>query len=162
MKQKNDEEHFEEEFIKLVSENKLSINSIEELMLEEIKRYKNKLEMQLEELLKSQINEKELITKKNENGKKKGYELKNKRKIEFILVTGKISIYRTVLQIVGDIELKKYNLRSKLIVPLDEYLGIDKLPFKVSIRAMIEISFWGQNQPSFQRASEIIKRSRQH
>ena len=71
MKQKNDEEHFEEEFIKLVSENKLSINSIEELMLEEIKRYKNKLEMQLEELLKSQINEKELITKKNKNGKKK-------------------------------------------------------------------------------------------
>ena len=37
-------------------------------------------------------------------------------------------------------------------------MRIDKLPFKVSIRAMIEISFWGQNQPSFQRASKIIKR----
>ena len=45
-----------------------------------------------------------------------------------------------------------------MIVPLDEYLGIDKLPFKVSIRAMIEIAFWGQNQPSFKRAKEIIKR----
>ena len=41
---------------------------------------------------------------------------------------------------------------------MDEYLGIDKLPFKVSIRAMIEITFWGQNQPSFKRAKEIIKR----
>ncbi len=54
--------------------------------------------------------------------------------------------------------MKKYNLRSKNIIPLDEYLGIDRLPFKVSIRAMIEIAFWGQNQPSFKRASEIIKR----
>ena len=41
---------------------------------------------------------------------------------------------------------------------MDEYLGIDKLPFKASIRAMIEIAFWGQNQVSFQKAKEIIKR----
>ncbi len=81
-----------------------------------------------------------------------------KRKLDFILITGKISIYRTVLQIVDNIDLDKYNLKSKLIVPLDEYLGIDKLPFKVSIRALVEIAFWGQNQPSFKRASEIIKR----
>ena len=47
-------------------------------------------------------------------------------------MTGKITIYRTVLQIVGDIDLEKHNLKSKLIVPLDEYLGIDKLPFKAS------------------------------
>ncbi len=53
--------------------------------------------------------------------------------------------------------MEDYNLKSKLIVPLDEYLGIDKLPFKVSIRAMIEIAFWGQNQSSFKRAKEIIK-----
>lgn len=32
------------------------------------------------------------------------------------------------------------------------------MPFKVSIKAMIEIAFWGQNQPSFQKASEIIYR----
>lgn len=54
--------------------------------------------------------------------------------------------------------MKQTNVKSKLIVPLDEYLGIDKLPFKVSVRAMIEIAFWGQNQPSFQKASKIIKR----
>ena len=28
----------------------------------------------------------------------------------------------------------------------------------MSIRAMIEIAFWGQNQSSFQKAKEIIKR----
>lgn len=45
-----------------------------------------------------------------------------------------------------------------MIVPLDEYLGINKLPFKISIREMIEIAFLGQNQPSFQMACEIIYR----
>lgn len=69
-----------------------------------------------------------------------------------------MTIYRTVLKIINKIESKEYQLKSKLIVPLDEYLGINNLPFKVSIRAMIEIAFWGQNQPSFKKASEIIKR----
>ena len=73
-------------------------------------------------------------------------------------INGKIVIYRTILQIVGEVDLKKNKLKSKNIIPLDEYLRIDKLPFKVSIKAMIEIAFWGQNQPSFKRASEIIKR----
>lgn len=41
---------------------------------------------------------------------------------------------------------------------MDEYLGIDKLPFKISIRAMVEIAYWGQNQPSFKKASKIIRR----
>lgn len=74
------------------------------------------------------------------------------------MINGNIIINRTVLQIVGDIDLNKYNLKSKLIVPLDEYLGIDKLPFKVSLKMMIEIAFWGQNQSSFQKASEIVYR----
>ena len=73
-------------------------------------------------------------------------------------MSGNTTINRTILQIVGNIDLDKYGLKSKLIVPLDEYLGIDKLPFKVSIKAMIEIAFWGQNQPSFQKASKIIER----
>lgn len=62
------------------------------------------------------------------------------------------------MQITGDINLEEHNLTSRNIIPLDEYLGIDKLPFKVSIRAMIEIAFWGQNQPSFNKAKEIIER----
>lgn len=74
------------------------------------------------------------------------------------MITKKITIYRTILQIIRDIDLEKYDLKSKLIVPLDEYLGINKLPFKVSMKAMIEIAFWGQNQSSFQKASEIIYR----
>ena len=71
MEQKNEKNYFEEKFIKLVSENKLTINSIEDLMIEEIENFKKKLEIQLEDLLAKEINEKELINKKNKNGKKK-------------------------------------------------------------------------------------------
>ena len=74
------------------------------------------------------------------------------------MLNGKIEIYRTILQINDIIDLDKYNLKSKLITPLDEYLGIDKLPFKVSLKMIIEIAFWGQNQSSFKKASEIIYR----
>ena len=70
MEQKT-KQNFEEKFIKLVSENNLTINSIEDLMLEELEEYKRKLELQLEDLLAKEINEKELIDKKNKNGKKK-------------------------------------------------------------------------------------------
>ena len=49
------------------------------------------------------------------------------------MLNGKIEIYRTILQINDIIDLDKYNLKSKLITHLDEYLGIDKLPFKVSL-----------------------------
>lgn len=78
--------------------------------------------------------------------------------MSFILITGKVIISRTILQITDEIDLENYQLKSKLVIPLDEYLGINKLPFKISIKAMIEIAFWGQNQPSFSKAKEIIKR----
>lgn len=70
MEQKT-KQNFEEKFIKLVSDNNLTINSIEDLLLEELEEYKRKLELQLEDLLAKEIDEKELIHKKNKNGKKK-------------------------------------------------------------------------------------------
>ncbi|MDR1320842.1 MAG: hypothetical protein LBK56_05380, partial [Gracilibacteraceae bacterium] len=47
---------------------------------------------------------------------------------------------------------------SRSVVPLDEWLGVARLPFKMSVRAMLEIAFWAQNQSSFQRAEKILKR----
>jgi len=48
---------------------------------------------------------------------------------------------------------------SRSVVPLDDYLGISWLPFKMSIRAMLEVAFWAQNQCSYQRAEEILARN---
>ncbi len=73
MEQKIDKNNFEEKFKKLVSENKLTIDSIEDLMLEEIFEYKRNLELQLEDLLDKNMKEKELIIKKKRNGKTKDF-----------------------------------------------------------------------------------------
>jgi hypothetical protein len=48
---------------------------------------------------------------------------------------------------------------SRSVVPLDEWLGVSRLPFKISVKAMLEIAFWAQNQSSYQRAEEILKRN---
>jgi hypothetical protein len=45
---------------------------------------------------------------------------------------------------------------SKSIVPLDSYLGLAGLPFKITPTAMLKIAFWAQNQGSYQRAEDAI------
>jgi len=45
-----------------------------------------------------------------------------------------------------------------LIVPLDEYLKIEKLPFKMTADLMLEVAFWGQNQCSYQAAEDVISK----
>lgn len=62
---------FTKEFDELVSQNKLNIDSLENIMIDSIENYEKELRTQVEELLKSHINEKELVIKKNENGKQK-------------------------------------------------------------------------------------------
>jgi DNA-binding protein H-NS len=63
--------NYTNKFDKLVSEEKLNINSLENLMVSNIEEYTKDLKQYTEELLSSHINEKELISKKNKNGKKK-------------------------------------------------------------------------------------------
>ena len=57
------------QFDELSKEEKLNINSIEELMVRDIEQYKELQKEHIEKLLQNNINEKELITKKNKNGK---------------------------------------------------------------------------------------------
>ncbi len=65
-------------------------------------------------------------------------------------VGGKLSINRTIL----------YNRTNKIIkVPKDEYLKIDKLPFKITKLMMTEMSFYAQNQASFEQAKYMIKKN---
>ncbi len=58
-------------FDKLITEDKLSIDSIESLGLKSIEDVKAIINKHIEELLIEKIDEKELIIKKNRNGKKK-------------------------------------------------------------------------------------------
>lgn len=71
MKKNNEFDKLTEQFDKLVKEEKLNINFIEELMVNDIEKYKELQKEHIEKLLQNHINEKELISKKNKNGKKK-------------------------------------------------------------------------------------------
>jgi hypothetical protein len=44
------------------------------------------------------------------------------------------------------------------IIPVDEFLHIDKLPFKVTARMMLEAAYWAQNQGSYEAAQIVLKR----
>ena len=76
-------------------------------------------------------------------------------------INGVVSIFRRRLRPVNK-ESKALLLKTegvKSIAPLDCFLGIDKLPFKMTAAAMLECAYWAQDQVSFQRAEEKIKRT---
>jgi hypothetical protein len=69
---------------------------------------------------------------------------------------GIININRTVLRPKtneGSVLLKSSQNVSS-IVPLDEYLGLNKLPFKMTIGVMLEIAYWVQRSNSYDDAEE--------
>jgi hypothetical protein len=45
---------------------------------------------------------------------------------------------------------------AKSVAPLDCYLGLAGLPFKITPAAMLRIAYWAQNQCSYQRAEDAI------
>ena len=64
-------EAFDDNFIKLLTNDKLNINLIEELLIQNIDEYKQFMNNHVEELMINKINEEKLISKKNNNGTKK-------------------------------------------------------------------------------------------
>lgn len=42
------------------------------------------------------------------------------------------------------------------VIPLDEYLATDNLPFKMTIGMMLNVAFWAQNQSSYKRTEAIL------
>lgn len=62
---------FDNDFNELLKDNKLNISKIEDLAINNIEEYRQIINKHIEELMLSKINEKNLIFKKNENGKKK-------------------------------------------------------------------------------------------
>jgi hypothetical protein len=76
-----------------------------------------------------------------------------------------------ILTTLGRIEFSRYTLipkgieskgrlwdqcELKSLAPLDSYLGIAGLPFKITPAAMVKIAYWAQNQSSYQRAEDAI------
>jgi len=81
---------------------------------------------------------------------------------------------RTVLTVNGALTLNRYVLRPKTnadakrlreseglnaVVPLDDFLKLTGLPFKLTPKLMLNTAFWAQNQGSYQEAEEAILRA---
>ena len=62
---------YNEKFNKLVNNDKLNISTIEDLLLDNYKLHQKNMTQYTEELLSQKVNEKELINKKNKNGRRK-------------------------------------------------------------------------------------------
>lgn len=65
MNKKINTESLDKKFDNLLLEDKINIDSIEDLMMDEIEDYKKELKSHIEELLANKLKEKELINKKN-------------------------------------------------------------------------------------------------
>ena len=73
-------ENLDKEFSKLAKDNKLDISTIEELAIKNIDDYKDFIHRHIEELIKQEW-------------KNSGYNLRNKRKIEFTLITNDHTVH---------------------------------------------------------------------
>lgn len=56
--------------------------------------------------------------------------------------------------------MKEFNLKSKEVIPYDDFLEINELSFKMSKETMLEVAFWGQNQSSFLQAKNMLEKYR--
>lgn len=49
------------------------------------------------------------------------------------------------------------NTQMKSVFPLDDALGISRLPFKMTPALMVRCAYWAQNQCSYQAAEDVIR-----
>jgi len=73
---------------------------------------------------------------------------------------GKLHFSRYLLRPVGKEAVQRLFETEgvKAVAPLDCYLGIANLPFKMTVDAMLKVSYWAQNQCSYQRAEEALEK----
>lgn len=123
-----------------------------ERMGRELLTYTQKLYIEETELLLKEVDEGMILSKKNEY-QARGIIL-TPSQLETRNITtlnGVVSITRRRLKPVNR-ENKEFLLREegvKSIAPLDCFLGIDRLPFKMTAAVMLECAYWSQDQISF-------------
>jgi len=76
-----------------------------------------------------------------------------------LTLNGALTYYRNILRPTNS-QSKQRLLEIEgveRVVPLDELLKVDMLPFKMTLATMLKAAYWAQNQCSYQKAEEIIK-----
>jgi hypothetical protein len=88
----------------------------------------------------------------------------NKRYSRSVLTTnGSLSIVRYVLRPKTNADADALQALEGLsaVVPLDDYLNITNLPFKMTPEVMINVAIWAQSQCSYQEAEDAMFRAHQ-
>jgi hypothetical protein len=89
-----------------------------------------------------------------------------KQEIHIQTLNGDVRLSRSVLRpaiLIKDEEGKTaFTLKGRPTAPLDEYLHIDKLPFKMTELMMSETAFMGQSQASYEMARCMMEREGYH
>ena len=78
-----------------------------------------------------------------------------------LTMNGPLSINRYVLRpkTKNDTEALKAQTGVTTIIPLDDYLRLSCLPFKMTPELMLNVALWAQGQSSYQEAEEAIMRA---
>ena len=76
-------------------------------------------------------------------------------------MNGLLSINRYVLRPKTSVDAEALHAQSGInaVVPLDDYLNITNLPFKMTPELMVNIAIWAQGQSSYQEAEDAIMRA---
>jgi hypothetical protein len=154
---------FNDEFVLGVSEADriMSLSDVESLIMKLIDSQKELAKDLAWEKAKS-LDEGPHIRKKKTEYEEKGVRLRIWRRFPRTVVTlfGKFQIERTAL--IPSTAKDKSKLaemgRGKMIFPLDEALGLDLLPYKISVRAMLEITRRARDSSSYAAAARSLRR----
>jgi hypothetical protein len=101
---------------------------------------------------KELIQEKKILDESGVNVRNKG---KQERQIQ--TTQGVLTIRRSVLQVARS-GTEESTQRHAEIIPLDEYLRISRLPFKMSPEMMAETAFFGAHESSFKSAERMLRK----
>lgn len=81
-------------------------------------------------------------------------------KRQILTANGQLAYTRNVLRPTNKQSLEKLQEidGAKSVVPMDCCLGIDNMPFKMTVGAMLLVAQYAQSQPSYQRAEELLEK----
>jgi hypothetical protein len=141
------------------AENFITMNEIE-AMWGDLRQGTNNIYSDMVREMLKEVDEGDLIRKKKREYREKGIKLRTDKIDERTILTlnGKLPYSRYILRPLTSQDkeklLNEHGVKS--IAPMDCYLGLASVPFKMTVAMMLKIAYWAQNQCSYRAAEKAI------
>jgi hypothetical protein len=140
----------------------IDISQLEKLIIKTKKKSSSLIVEQFQaELLN--LNEDWMIVKKKQEFSDKGIILRKYMRYKRTVMTlaGELSVNRMALKATTSEGAKtiKTTTGKRFVFPLDEALGLNRLPYKLTVGAMLEVAYWVQLTHSYSAALKAIERN---